>query len=518
MSKISILLAEDDPAQQRLLRRALIDQGEQIEVVITASRDEVIKQASEGTFDCIILDYNLHPHTATEVLSDLAEVHPSGPRIVISASEDQFVVIEALRNGVVDFVRKDQALVGDTLLRRVTSAVEVHRGRALERRKNSRRLETLRRQAETDPLTGLKNRRYADRILNDARSGSDRRSTLAMILLDIDHFKRINDTMGHNCGDHVLRRFANTLRREACQSDTLIRWGGEEFWVIRQSQPIAEVWAWAERIRGIIDEQLTLDGYEHPITASIGIDILPPEQFQSDATRRMDRAMYLAKDLGRNRVCTHDMVQAYEAAMKQECSPGTTPEAAARNTVRSMQHHLGPTQLDHTTVHGVAVRELALVVADRMRIDPALRGALAAAAEFHDIGKLAIQEDVLALPRSLTTAERSYIDEHARFGADILSACGFAPVVSHAVALHHTPHSDPSKLSAPSDAALLGSIISVCDAVVAMRSDRAYAPPMSTDEVIEQVRIQRGKQFSPDAADIVLALGSKHIRSHRLAA
>ena len=163
----------------------------------------------------------------------------------------------------------------------------------------------LRRSAELDSLTGALNRRTIDlwvaRSFTDAHRGEQ---PVSVLFVDIDHFKAINDTYGHACGDICLRHVAETLRRELQPSDLLGRYGGEEFLVVlpgRNGDAGRQV---GERIRAAIErEQIEWDGKSLQLTVSIGVaPRLPREHAPAAAVERADKALYVAKRGGRNRV------------------------------------------------------------------------------------------------------------------------------------------------------------------------------------------------------------------------
>jgi diguanylate cyclase (GGDEF)-like protein len=163
-------------------------------------------------------------------------------------------------------------------------------------------------QAATDPLTGLPNRRRFDEELERELSIAERqRSVVSTLMIDIDHFKRINDGYGHRAGDATLRRVADVIRREIRRSDTCARFGGEEFAVILPFTPEAGARAVAERIRSGV-EHLSVDweGQRLSLTVSVGGVTLPVGTQSTDsAVEAADAAMYEAKRQGRNRTCWH---------------------------------------------------------------------------------------------------------------------------------------------------------------------------------------------------------------------
>ncbi|MFD6318453.1 GGDEF domain-containing protein [Methylorubrum thiocyanatum] len=162
----------------------------------------------------------------------------------------------------------------------------------------------LSRQAETDPLTGLANRRGLFTAMS-RRSGPGGALRCAILLADIDHFKSINDTYGHDGGDAALIGFAERLRSVMRKDDIIARWGGEEFLVVLDQADAAAATAVAERLRRTAAGQpFSVNGTALTVTASIGVSIVAAGEERIDAAlSRADAALYAAKKGGRNRVC-----------------------------------------------------------------------------------------------------------------------------------------------------------------------------------------------------------------------
>ena len=167
------------------------------------------------------------------------------------------------------------------------------------------KLRALRREASTDPLTGVGNRKYLDGRLSAVIAGYQSNTDNAgLLFIDVDRFKQFNDTYGHNTGDTILRMVARTLHLAVRATDTVGRWGGEEFIVIlygMQDEPTLK--AAAEKIRTLV-EYSRLDRMEQglAVTVSIGGTLLRPEDTQESLIRRADELMYRSKQAGRNRV------------------------------------------------------------------------------------------------------------------------------------------------------------------------------------------------------------------------
>jgi len=180
---------------------------------------------------------------------------------------------------------------------------------------NSLNHERLKRIGLTDPLTGINNRRYFEsRCIEEINHARRRSQPLACMFLDVDKFKQINDTHGHQSGDRVLQKVANLIKAQLRGGDVMARYGGEEFIVLLPQTAIAQACEIAERIRSCVSSNVfaTTAGNNIQVTISIGISILTVEEADSDAGKLADRfigsadaALHRAKTAGRNRVICH---------------------------------------------------------------------------------------------------------------------------------------------------------------------------------------------------------------------
>jgi len=154
----------------------------------------------------------------------------------------------------------------------------------------------------TDPLTGLKNRRALAPILNREAARIKRHGLdCSLIMMDIDHFKAVNDDLGHPAGDQLLAAVGQLIRKQMRAEDVACRWGGEEFLIMLPHAAVTQAKACARRIQGAL-QSLAVPGLNRKITASFGIAQLLGEDDVDGAIRRADQALYAAKHAGRNRV------------------------------------------------------------------------------------------------------------------------------------------------------------------------------------------------------------------------
>jgi two-component system cell cycle response regulator len=173
--------------------------------------------------------------------------------------------------------------------------------------KHIQRLSTVKKEAFYDTLTNLFNRRhFEERLSAETQKAFESRSNLSVIMVDIDHFKKVNDTFGHDGGDKILREIASLLKNSVRQHDTVARYGGEEFVLLLPGAPLDPTNMVAERIRRSVENTpFDMGQTQIHITISLGISNFPTHRMKSkeELVKMADLALYDAKKGGRNRVC-----------------------------------------------------------------------------------------------------------------------------------------------------------------------------------------------------------------------
>lgn len=285
-----VLIADDTIVMRTMLSSWINDMG--FTPVLTADGEEALETAFRDGFDIAVIDWEMPKLTGMEVIRRLKD-HPKtayGHLILVTGRSDQTSLIQALDGGADDFIRKP--LVPAELVARLRAG-----SRIVELRNKIIRM------AETDPLTGAANRRaFLKRAEEEQVDARRRQRSVSVLLLDIDHFKSVNDTRGHAGGDEALKRLVECCAPVLRPGDLLGRFGGEEFAVLLpETNPYAAV-AIAERLRGTIaSTAVEHDGASFHITASIGVSAVGPDGLDA-ALSRADEALYAAKRAGRNRV------------------------------------------------------------------------------------------------------------------------------------------------------------------------------------------------------------------------
>jgi two-component system, cell cycle response regulator len=270
---------------------------------IEARPQEALFRAADGGFDCVVISLGLQDFDALRVCSQLRSLDRarSLPILLVAEENDTARVMRGLDMGVNDYILRP--VEGNELVARV--ATQVRRKRYTERLRDNVQLSVT--MALTDPLTGLHNRHYMEthlRTLIEQSSGAGR--TLSVLILDIDYFKSINDTYGHDVGDEVIREFAKRVREATRGIDLACRYGGEEFVVVMPETEIPVAMRVGERIRqSVSHDPFAAAAGRAPIDVTVSIGVAAMEVGDDTAEsimKRADQALYAAKREGRNRV------------------------------------------------------------------------------------------------------------------------------------------------------------------------------------------------------------------------
>ncbi|WP_185970148.1 diguanylate cyclase [Tepidimonas alkaliphilus] len=307
LQRARILLVEDSPAVAAATAEVLAPLGMEVEHALQAH--EALERLQHQPYDLLIVDVVLPGAlTGLGLLSalrsrrdDLAEL----PVLAYSSYDERVRRVEMLRRGANDYLTKP--IDADELRARVTNLVRYWRLLQQVRRQHAQ----LAHQAVTDALTGVYNRHLLDemgpRLVRRAGRGGE---PLTVMMLDLDHFKDVNDRHGHERGDQVLQALAQRLRDHVRADDLLVRHGGEEFALLMPRLGADAAWAQAERLRQAVAQQ-PLAGLA--LTASLGVCVWQPEAPQPACAaeqaaeglrhllRQADQCLYQAKRQGRNR-------------------------------------------------------------------------------------------------------------------------------------------------------------------------------------------------------------------------
>ena len=326
----------------------------------------------------------------------------------------------------------------------------------------------VRHQAETDSLTGLGNRR---KLLADLRREiklASVDSPRVLVIFDLDGFKRYNDTYGHPAGDTLLTRLGENLGRVIHAYGNAYRLGGDEFCVLVMTGASS-----AKTIIALAAAALSEQGEGFSVRSSHGAVILPHEARDATlALRIADQRMYAQKEDRRS-------------------SASRQTRDILLQILREREPELGD------ELKGVA--KLAMSVATRLELGVEEMDEIVRAAELHDIGKMAIPDEVLHKPGPLTEHEWTFVRQHTVIGARILSAApALLPVAKLVRATHERFDGSGYPDGLAGEAIPLGSrIVAVCDAFHAMTSPRPYRPAIPVENALAELKVCAGTQFDP---------------------
>jgi diguanylate cyclase (GGDEF)-like protein len=353
---------------------------------------------------------------------------------------------------------------------------------AWQARNHDRQRCELSRVSRADPLTKCLNRRGL-RERADAELAHSLRHGMpfSVLVLDLDNFKQVNDTRGHNTGDAVLCRVVECLGQVVRPNDAVGRLGGDEFAVLLPETTENEASAVAARVA---------DALAAEAPCSIGVACFPLDGNDLDSLlREADTRLYATRDGRGGRAVAHGERLGWATALAEAVDM----------------------RMDARHEHSRAVATYAVTIAAEMEWDDERLGLLRLAAMLHDVGKVAVPDEILRKPGPLTEAEYAEIKRHPLIGADLVARVeGLDPIVPWI--RHSHEHFDgtgyPSGLCGE-EIPLAARILLVADAYDAMTSDRPYRRALSREEALRELEEQAGRQFDPRCVDLLVG----HLRA-----
>jgi diguanylate cyclase (GGDEF)-like protein len=293
----TVLVADDSQLVRVMLRRQLEARG--LQVVEATDGYEAVEACRSLHPDVVLLDVDmpgLDGHSALRRIRDDDDIRDI-PVVFLTARTSTEDVVTGLQLGAHDYLRKP--FEPSELIARVSAALRVKSLQDQLRQRNTQ----LEKASRTDPLTGVANRRDLEERLEEMLSLARRHSQpVAVLLVDIDHFKSINDSLGHATGDAVLRLIVERMERSVRREDVMGRWGGEEFLVLGPMTDTAAAATLAERMRhAVCADPMPVDGREG-VTVTVSIGCVAGTDSAETLIRRADMALYEAKAQGRDRV------------------------------------------------------------------------------------------------------------------------------------------------------------------------------------------------------------------------
>jgi diguanylate cyclase (GGDEF)-like protein len=503
---IDVCIIEDDGAQRELLLRRLL--SEQLSVIEAHDGREGLEQIRRHHPRVVISDLDMPGLDGFELSR---QVRSDGSidgtyLIVVTSSGERDVRHQLLHAGADDYLVKPCDFV--ELLARVRNGLRV---RQLQER--------LRRAALTDGLTGVWNHAQF-RTLLDREFARTRRygGEVALVMLDLDHFKAVNDTYGHEVGNHVLQATARYLERMVRDTDLVARYGGEEFVIICPQTRADDAAHLAQRIRrGFADEVRVPQCAQLRVTATLGVVSSSDPEVGSvvDLINRADQALYSGKAQGRDRVVRSEHIaQGGEPVLEA----GEIDRLRKQVMVLNMQAKELCLQSIWSLVQALEARDPLTACQSRNVTfyitclvtkagwPEALASAAANAAMLHNLGKIGVPDRILQKPEALTEEEARVLRQVPLITCKILEPLKIFEtemlIVRH-VRERWDGTGYPAGLVGPTIP--LGSrMLAIAEAFDAMTSDRAYRQRYAIDAALAEIETQAGRQFDPQFAELLL--------------
>jgi diguanylate cyclase (GGDEF)-like protein len=390
---------------------------------------------------------------------------------------------------------------------------------------NSFVFQKLQQQSITDGLTGIKTRRFFwEALSSEWKRASRSGRPFSVVLIDLDKFKGVNDSLGHLEGDLVLARVGRLLEQKCRQSNVVARYGGDEFIILMPETGIEQAQVSADRLRLWLATDPMLE--EHQITGSFGVASFPVHGFAiEDLIRVADAGMYLSKREGGNKVSTSEpfregseihrqLVSSYiegflqrehsgpehleelVATLRKLCGSADQDAHSLREAVEALAL-AAEMREPNAPGHGEQCGHYAGIIARGLNLSAGEVADVTFAARVHDVGKLLIAERILNKSAPLTEQELALIRTHPQVGVEILRAIPKIDRVAEAVEAHHEAFDGtgyPFGLRGEA-IPLFGRILSVADAYSNMMSERSFAPAKTHEQALAELEKMSGTRF-----------------------
>ncbi len=371
--------------------------------------------------------------------------------------------------------------------------------------------------ATVDPLTGIANRQAVmARLAGELARASRYHHPLSVIIVDLDHFKRLNDAHGHVAGDTVLRHVGQMLGASVRNVDMAGRYGGEEFLIVLPETDVDAAAALAEKLRRAVSgiEVRLPEGEKVSVTLSAGVAGGQVDTIQLDhLVRDADAALYSAKALGRDQVFV----------FRETGDDGTVRRAPISSEARSRALDVGRAAMvaaQDALIETLAGRpgwagkpstliaEASVALARAIDLPQGELDRIRTASLLHDLGKLAIPDEILDRPGELAMSEWRVVTEHPKIGQVVLEQAG-ALRDAATIVLHHHEWYDgrgyPHGL-AGTEIPVGARIVSIVDAYEAMVAGRPYRESITHEEALAELRRQGGVQFDPELVEVFVSI------------
>jgi diguanylate cyclase (GGDEF)-like protein/putative nucleotidyltransferase with HDIG domain len=374
---------------------------------------------------------------------------------------------------------------------------------------NATRYQQARLTSLTDPLTGVGSRRlHEDKLQEECERARRYKRPFSIAIIDLDHFKMINDALGHAVGDEAIRKVANCIRQEKRGPDIVSRYGGDEFALLVPETRAMEAVMLLERIRGKV-QQICLDqGMSLSVSCGVAESFPETDEAPGDVVRRADLALYEAKNSGRNCVKMWDEgmtrvvnsgdleIERIKRLQRRLVGLSEKAEKIFMESIWSLVQALEAKDV-YARKHSENVVAYAVGIARTMELGPKYVDLIHRAAMIHDIGKIGIPDAILSKPDHLTPHERQIIEQHPMIAVRILEKMSFLENEIAIVRHHHEKWNGQGYPDGLARTAIpLGArIVAVADTFDALTSNRSYHSSRTVAEALRLLKDACGYDF-----------------------
>jgi len=502
-----ILAIDDNQTNLAFLKVYLKRMG--LEVLLVDNAKQGIEMAIEEQPDLILLDIVMPDMNGYDVCKQLKSDDRTAkiPVIFVSAKDNSEDKIAGLKMGAADYVSKP--FNPGELKARVHNILQII---TLQ--------EKLASKANTDELTEIPNRRHFFDILKREVLGAKiNAKPLSVMMMDLDHFKSINDTYGHVAGDMVLRQMGKILKENIYPLDVAARYGGEEFIILMPNTTSERAMQAAERLRKVIDQWQWEIGGNKTISITVSAGVISTDSNNlvncEDLVEKADEALYTAKQNGRNCVICwgrdeileesdklHD--KQYHEMQSKVSSLSRKLKSYAMGTISAFIRAMNMVVRDpYMEMHSQNIKVYATTIAKQMGLSAELVERVGAASLLQDLGKICIPMDILQKTAALTDDEELVVKGHTVCAAKILEPIGTFDTELQIIKYHHENFDGsgyPEGLKGR-EIPIGARILLVADAFDAMTSERIPRLTKSCEEAIQELTQCSGTQFDGEVVE-----------------
>ncbi|MBW8002272.1 MAG: diguanylate cyclase [Planctomycetes bacterium] len=506
--KINILLVDDDPGDCRLTKLALENSSQEMEFIVetAAMLKECLEYVKTKKCDLVLLDLGLPDSHGVANVEKVHEANPEVPIIVLTGLDDEEIGVKAIKKGAIDYIIKP---FNQSVLRtRISIAIKL-----LELQ------EQLQLRANTDELTGLANRRHFFEILEREILRTKMKGTpLAVFMLDLDHFKNINDTYGHLGGDTVLKQMGKILVENIYPLDIAGRYGGDEFIILMPGVTFDEATRAAQRLQKVVSKyQWKIFDKKISNTISVGLVSVDSSDLpdSNEIVDRADKALYAAKQNGRNCVVRWDQIDPDKGVEKPEDEGVDYSELQNKlsSVVGKLHSQIVGIVTAFTKVmaikdpyisnHTRHVQIYAAAIAEELGLSEELKERLNTASVLHDLGKIGIPDRILTKTESLTKEELKIVRNYPLVSVQILEPIGIFSHELDIIRQHHEKFDGtgyPERLKGK-EISIGGRVLAIANFYDSITSDRCYRPALSTEKALGEIIKESQIRFDSDVVE-----------------